>query len=70
MSQVTQEKRRSSETEDVIDEQQLKAAQEAGQAALDAVCEADIDEILAVIDDVLEENAVEFVENFIQRGGQ
>lgn len=32
--------------------------------------DADIDDLLADIDGVLEENAQEFVEGFIQKGGQ
>lgn len=72
MSQVTQEKRRSSETEAAheMTDAQLKAAQEAGQTALDGVKDEDIDQILADIDDVLEVNAEDFVMNFVQRGGQ
>jgi ubiquitin-like protein Pup len=70
MTQRTQEKNRSSETEQVIDDEQLTAAQHAGQAALDSINEDDIDQVLADIDDVLEENAQDFVENFIQKGGE
>jgi ubiquitin-like protein Pup len=70
MTQKTQEKHRSSETEQVVDDEQLTAAQHAGQAALDSINEDDIDQVLADIDDVLEENAEEFVQSFIQRGGQ
>lgn len=32
--------------------------------------DADVDDILAEIDDVLEENAEEFVRGFVQKGGQ
>jgi hypothetical protein len=53
MTQKTQEKHRSSETEQVVDDEQLTAAQHAGQAALDSINEDDIDQVLADIDDVL-----------------
>lgn len=32
--------------------------------------DAEVDDLLADIDDVLEENAQEFVEQFVQKGGQ
>ena len=74
MAQVIQEKQRSSASETTneaeLTDAQLKAAQEAGQTALDGINDEDIDQILADIDDVLEVNAEEFVHNFVQRGGQ
>jgi len=36
----------------------------------EAVDTQDIDNLLDEIDDVLEENAEEFVKNFVQRGGE
>jgi len=32
--------------------------------------EADMDQLIADIDEVLEENAQEFVQNYVQRGGE
>lgn len=55
---------------DETDDTALKAAQEAGKAALEGVTDEDIDKMLTDIDDVLEENAQEFVEAFVQKGGQ
>ena len=39
-------------------------------AASKAELDADVDEILAEIDEVLEENAEDFVKSFVQKGGQ
>lgn len=42
-----------------------------GEAALKSdALDQDVDELLAEIDDVLEENAEEFVKTYIQKGGQ
>ena len=66
---VQQTKERATNSTEVAEDTQLKAAQAAGQAVMDRIAE-DIDDILADIDDVLETNAEEFVDNFVQKGGQ
>ncbi len=43
--------------------------EEAPQIA-EAVDTSDVDELLDEIDEVLEENAEEFVKNYVQKGGQ
>jgi ubiquitin-like protein Pup len=51
-----------------------EAAEEVGATALNGVeteiNNDDIDAVLDEIDDVLEENAEEFVKGFVQKGGQ
>ena len=47
-----------------------KSEEEAQPAAEGKTFDADLDELLETIDDVLEENAAEFVSNYIQKGGQ
>jgi ubiquitin-like protein Pup len=69
---MAQETIRSSrgETETVeTDEAAIKHAQEVGSTALEGTKE-DIDSLLDEIDEVLEENASEYVNQFMQRGGQ
>ena len=71
MAQATTEKKGSTqETSQKLDDKELKAAQDAGKAALEHVNDAEIDTLLEEIDGVLETNAEEFVGAFIQRGGQ
>ncbi len=57
-------------TEVVDEDLKLKAAQDAGKAALDSVDVEGIEDLLKDIDDVLETNAQEFVASFIQKGGE
>ena len=68
MAQQTKE--RATNSTEVADDAQLKAAQEFGRTALDNVEVQGIDELLDEIDDVLEQNAETFVDNFVQKGGQ
>jgi ubiquitin-like protein Pup len=70
MVQKTQESKRSTQESTEMTDEQLKAAQDAGKTALEGVDDASLDQLLSEIDDVLEENAEEFVTHFIQRGGQ
>ena len=55
--------KKSSETEDQVDETEIDAAR---KEKLDD----DVDSILDDIDDVLEENAEEFVKQYVQKGGE
>jgi prokaryotic ubiquitin-like protein Pup len=57
--------RRSSETDDVVEETTNTELKER-QGKLNE----DVDSILDEIDEVLEENAEEFVRSYIQKGGQ
>jgi ubiquitin-like protein Pup len=70
MVQETHETSKSNADEEVVDDAQLRAAQDAGHAALENVDVEAIDTVLKEIDDVLETNAEAFVENFVQKGGQ
>jgi ubiquitin-like protein Pup len=51
-----------------------RARQEASDVSVDATkgdqLKADLDDLLDEIDEVLEENAEEFVRNYVQKGGQ
>jgi ubiquitin-like protein Pup len=51
-----------------------RAKQEASDVSVDATkgdqLKADLDDLLDEIDEVLEENAEEFVRNYVQKGGQ
>ena len=51
-------------------ESTTRAAASAGLAERGAVLRKSIDDVLSDIDDVLEENAEEFVKEFVQRGGE
>lgn len=64
MAQRENVERRPSRTEDVEEVQATAPADSRG--ALDA----DVDAILDEIDEVLEENAEDFVKSFVQKGGQ
>jgi ubiquitin-like protein Pup len=51
-----------------------RARQEASDVSVDATkgdqLKADLDDLLDEIDEVLEENAEEFVRNYVQKGGE
>ncbi len=51
-----------------------RARQEASDVSIDATkgdqLKADLDDLLDEIDEVLEENAEEFVRNYVQKGGE
>lgn len=65
MAQRENVERRPARSEDVEDSQVVPAPAES-RGALDA----DVDAILDEIDEVLEENAEDFVKSFVQKGGQ
>jgi prokaryotic ubiquitin-like protein Pup len=65
MAQEQKQPRRSSETE----EQSTEVA-ETDVAERKEALDADVDDILDEIDDVLETNAEDFVKSFIQKGGE
>ncbi|MDA8264973.1 MAG: ubiquitin-like protein Pup [Acidimicrobiales bacterium] len=54
-----------SREEAVADEAETAAASERGERL-----KAEIDDLLDEIDEVLEDNAEEFVRNYVQKGGQ
>ena len=75
MSQEQVEKQSSKKTEEVeevqakdLSNEELDASVEDTLAKIDE--ELGLDDILDEIDDVLEENAEEFVNSFVQKGGQ
>jgi ubiquitin-like protein Pup len=51
-------------------ESTARATARAGLAERGAALRKNMDDVLADIDDVLEENAEEFVKEFVQRGGE
>ncbi|MCM3515287.1 ubiquitin-like protein Pup [Nocardioides sp. P86] len=65
MAQEQKQPRRSSETEEGVE-----TAPETDVAERKGTIDADVDDILDEIDDVLETNAEDFVKSFIQKGGQ
>ncbi len=65
MAQEQKQPRKSSETEDVVEEVTATDLAER-KGAIDE----DVDAILDEIDDVLETNAEDFVKSFIQKGGE
>jgi ubiquitin-like protein Pup len=67
MARPKQEKaERRTGRETTPDEIDTKSAEPANRSNLDA----DVDSILDEIDEVLEENAEDFVKSFVQKGGQ
>ena len=66
----THEKPRSGKGKNAVDEQADVADDTSGTTATKSALDDDIDAILEEIDDVLEENAEEFVRGFVQKGGQ
>jgi len=70
MVQKTRETVKSAPETSAEEDVALKTAQEAGKTALEGISDEDIDQMLADIDDVLEENAEQFVSAFIQKGGE
>jgi prokaryotic ubiquitin-like protein Pup len=69
MAEQEQKKRgsgtRSTETETEVEEAGTPAASERGEKI-----KAELDDLLDEIDEVLEDNAEEFVRNYVQKGGQ
>jgi ubiquitin-like protein Pup len=62
-----EQKRRSPQTreEAVVEEDEAAVSTERGERL-----KAEIDDLLDEIDEVLEDNAEEFVRNYVQKGGQ
>jgi ubiquitin-like protein Pup len=62
-----EQKRRTAQTRDeaVVEEDEAAASTERGERL-----KAEIDDLLDEIDEVLEDNAEEFVRNYVQKGGQ
>ena len=60
-----EQKRRPAQREESSAEQEVPAATERGERL-----KAEIDDLLDEIDEVLEDNAEEFVRNYVQKGGQ
>jgi ubiquitin-like protein Pup len=62
-----EQKRKTSQTRDdaVVEEDEAAASTERGERL-----KAEIDELLDEIDEVLEDNAEEFVRNYVQKGGE
>jgi ubiquitin-like protein Pup len=62
-----EQKRRSTQTreETVVEDDEAAASTERGERL-----KAEIDDLLDEIDEVLEDNAEEFVRNYVQKGGQ
>ena len=62
-----EQKRRSTQTreETVVEDDEAAASTERGERL-----KAEIDDLLDEIDEVLEDNAEEFVRNYVQMGGQ
>jgi ubiquitin-like protein Pup len=63
MTEREQKRRQTGRTEEVVEE--LPAPTKQGEKL-----KADLDELLDEIDEVLEDNAEEFVRSYIQKGGQ
>lgn len=59
---MTEQVQKNPEEREPVEEQDVPAAPE--------VDTEDLDDLLDEIDDVLEENAEEFVRNYVQKGGQ
>jgi ubiquitin-like protein Pup len=70
MVQINKEKHGTTTEQESMSDAELQAAQKAGEVALNGIDNEDIEQLLDEIDDVLEENAEEFVGCFIQKGGQ
>ncbi len=60
-----EQKRRPAQTREETVEEESTAPSERGERL-----KAEIDELLDEIDEVLEDNAEEFVRNYVQKGGQ
>ena len=62
-----EQKRRSTQTreETVVEDDEAAASTERGERL-----KAEIDDLLDEIDEVLEDNAEEFVKSYVQKGGQ
>ncbi|MDB5166279.1 MAG: Pup-like protein [Candidatus Saccharibacteria bacterium] len=71
MERITRSRSQADHEEaDVMDDQELQAAQEAARANLDEIDLDEVDSLLEEIDDVLEKNATGFISGFVQVNGQ
>lgn len=69
MAQTTQKKSTSKSTETNEEEKSQETPSSESQENPETT-DAELDDLLADIDDVLEENAEEFVKAYIQKGGE
>ena len=65
MAEREQKQRTPSERTEEVVEETATSSQERGEKL-----KADLDDLLDEIDEVLEDNAEEFVRNYVQKGGQ
>ncbi|MGD0082598.1 MAG: ubiquitin-like protein Pup [Acidimicrobiales bacterium] len=65
MAEREQKRRPAQSREGVVEEEEAPASTERGERL-----KAEIDDLLDEIDEVLEDNAEEFVRNYVQKGGQ
>lgn len=66
MAEREQKRRHTTErTDEVVEEEPAPAGAERGDKI-----KAELDDLLDEIDEVLEDNAEEFVRNYVQKGGQ
>ena len=69
-SQETKSRSSEQHEEDSITIEDVATAKAVGEAAVEGAQDSDLDNLLDEIDGLLEENAEEYVKNFIQQGGQ
>ena len=65
MAEREQKRRPAQSREGVVEEEEAPASTERGERL-----KAEIDDLLDEIDEVLENNAEEFVRNYVQKGGE
>ncbi|HKH88942.1 MAG TPA: ubiquitin-like protein Pup [Acidimicrobiales bacterium] len=65
MAEREQKRRPAQSREGTVEEEEAPASAERGERL-----KAEIDDLLDEIDEVLEDNAEEFVRNYVQKGGQ
>ncbi|MFT4263303.1 MAG: ubiquitin-like protein Pup [Nocardioides sp.] len=67
---MAQEQKQPSKSDQEVDESSADEAVASDLAERKESLDADVDDILDEIDDVLETNAEDFVKSFIQKGGE
>lgn len=67
---MAQDQKKIKKTDDKTEQTQKGADSQLKKKKVDEKPKADLDKLIDEIDDVLEENAEEFVQNYVQRGGQ
>jgi ubiquitin-like protein Pup len=65
-----EQKRKSPSTSDRTTETEVEAEQTPATSERGEKIKAELDDLLDEIDEVLEDNAEEFVRNYVQKGGQ